>query len=67
MLFKILLWAIIGYIVYSWFQERVKLKDDGNKTTVHHHHYNEKKAHKKENKDDYIDFEEIKQKNESSN
>ncbi len=59
MLFKILLWGIIGYIVYSWFQDRMKLKDGENKTTIHHHHYKEKKGKKKANEDDYIDYEEL--------
>lgn len=60
MLFKILLWAIVGYIVYSWFQEKVKLKSGGDKTTIHHHHYGEEEDKKKTNEDDYIDYEELK-------
>ena len=62
MLFKILLWAIIGYIVYSWFQDKFKLKQGENKTTIHHHHYNEEKknGNGKGKDDDYIDYEELK-------
>jgi hypothetical protein len=60
MLFKILLWAIIGYIVYSWFQDKFKLKEGEKKTTIHHHHYKEGKKEGKGKDDDYIDFEELK-------
>jgi hypothetical protein len=61
MIFKILLWAIIGYIVYSWFKEKLNLKQGENKTTeIHHHHYNEDKKRGKGDDSDYIDYEELK-------
>ena len=60
MLFKILLWAIVGYIVYSWFQDKLKLKKGEDKTTIHHHHYNEDKKKGGKKDDDYIDYEELK-------
>ena len=66
MLLKILLWGIVGYIVFTWLQNRLGLKPGNNeRTTIHHHHYSkkEKKAPTKtrtRNDDDYIDFEEVK-------
>ena len=59
MLFKILLWAIVGYIIYAWVQERFKLKQGGDKTTIHHHHYDKSKKRGKGDDEDYIDFEEL--------
>ena len=62
MLFKILLWGIVGYIVYSWFQDKFLLKkgESDNKTTIHHHHYKEEKKRGKGDDEDYIEFEEMK-------
>ena len=60
MLFKILLWAIVGYIVFTWFKEKLTLKQGENKTTIHHHHYKDGKKRGKGDDEDYIDYEELK-------
>ena len=59
MLFKISLWAVVGYIVYSWFQDKFKLKQGENKTTIHHHHYKDGKKRGKGDDEDYIEFEDL--------
>ena len=57
-MFKILLWAAIGYIVYSWIQEKMGLKRGGKQTTLRQHPKSEKQQ-KKADDEDYIDYEEI--------
>ena len=59
MLFKIILWAVIGYIVYSWVQEKLQLKKGDGKTTIHHHHYKEGEKRGKGDDEDYIEYEEL--------
>jgi len=60
MLFKIIIWGALGYIVYSWFQDRMKLREGERKTTIRHRDHGKKEQNKKSNDDDYIDYEELK-------
>ena len=56
MLIKLILWAVVGYIVYSWFREKTRLNKGEDKTTIHHHHYNEGKKRGEGEDEDYIDL-----------
>ncbi|MCB0522641.1 MAG: hypothetical protein H6577_10950 [Lewinellaceae bacterium] len=57
---KLLIWGVIGYFIYQYFQNKFGLKEGGKQDSIHHHHYHEDKKQSKDDEGDYIDYEELK-------
>lgn len=61
---KLLIWGVIGYFLYQYFQNKFGLKQGDRQDSIHHHQYhssNDKKNKPKQDDDgEYIEYEELK-------
>ncbi len=58
---KLLFWAIVGYVIYRYFQLKAQLRE-GNRYQSRQEQFNQQHSgdHKKNDEEEYIDYEELK-------